>query len=231
MSVQAMARVMSDSEAGGIDRLVLLVMANRAGGDFDECFASVDRLAFECRVDVRTVQRATKRLVASGDLVPAGVHPRHRTNVYRVMAAGVAESHPPGTTDAPVPPERKERSGSGSGVRSRSSHLTVISDDDFEAFYAAFPTARKGSRRDVRKAWDKALSRAAPRTLIEGAERYRDDPNREDAFTAGAARWLNRDGWEEGPLPARSGRGRDISPTDEDAEILAAFRGGRRGAE
>ncbi len=80
---------------------------------------------------------------------------------------------------------------------------TLAADEDFERFYAVFPTARKGSRREVRRAWDKAVLRAQPEVIIAAAERYRDDPNRQDAYTAGAARWLNRDGWEEGPLPPR----------------------------
>ena len=128
MSVQASTRVMEYSEAAGVNRLVLLVMANRAGGDFDECFASTDRIAFECRIDVRTVQRAVKRLVSAGELTLVGIHPKHRTNIYRVMpaatvsmfpAAGVAESHPPGATTPPAPPERKEQ-GLGLSVASAS---------------------------------------------------------------------------------------------------------------
>jgi hypothetical protein len=79
--------------------------------------------------------------------------------------------------------------------------------DDFEAFYSAFPAARKGARRPVRKAWDQALHRGAePLVLIAAAVRYREDPNRDDAYTVGAAPWLNRDGWEEPPLPARGKR-------------------------
>jgi len=110
-----MARVMADSEAAGMERLVLLVMSNRAGGDRDECFASTDRLAFECRVDVRTVQRAIKRLVKLGDLVKIGVHAKYRTNIYEVMpVVRVAESHPPGAGTPPAPPERKERKQSTS---------------------------------------------------------------------------------------------------------------------
>lgn len=112
MSVQAMVRVMESSEASGINRLVLLVMANRAGGDGDECFASIDRIAFECRINTRTVQRSVARLVELGDLKAHGVHPRHRTNVYAVMPkVRVAESHPPVTSDAPAPPKRKELGG------------------------------------------------------------------------------------------------------------------------
>lgn len=83
--------------------------------------------------------------------------------------------------------------------------LTTLSlRDDFEAFYSTFPPARKGARRPVRKAWDQALKRGIdPDIIITAAAAFRSDPNREDAYTPGAAAWLNRDGWEEPPLPVR----------------------------
>jgi hypothetical protein len=96
------------------------------------------------------------------------------------------------------------KSGSGVGLDLKGK------ESDFEAFFAAFPTARKGARRPVRKAWDKAIRRADPPAIILAAQRYRDDPNREDEYTAGAAAWLNRDGWEEPPLPTRNGRAREF---------------------
>lgn len=106
MSVQAMTRVMADSEAAGMARLVLLVMANRAGGDDDVCFASVERIAHESRVSIRTVQRSITALQKTGDLVLEGVHSRFQTNVYRVMPVGqmggVRESPPRQPRTKPV---------------------------------------------------------------------------------------------------------------------------------
>jgi Helix-turn-helix domain len=220
MSVQAMTRVMDFSEATGINRLVLLVMANRAGGDFDECFASVDRLAFECRIDVRTVQRAVKRLVKANDLAVAGIHPKHRTNVYRVMPAatvrmftpaGVAESHPPGATTPPAPPELKELGVTGSATASTSSHPNSAR---FDEFWDVYPIHR--DRKAARVAWDKAIKRADPDTIIAGAMRYRDDPNRDPAKTKYAQGWLNGDRWQDDPLPSP----RNQAPRDRALDIF-----------
>jgi hypothetical protein len=101
-----MSRVMDSSEALATDRLVLLVMANRAGGDHDECFASVERIAHECRLAHRTVQYAQRALEESGDLALVGVHPKYRTNIYAVMPVSairpMQDMHPP----APRPPAR-----------------------------------------------------------------------------------------------------------------------------
>lgn len=43
-------------------------------------------------------------------------------------------------------------------------------------------------------------------------ERYRDDPNRDDGYTAHPTTWLNRDGWDDDPLPARTNGKRPPDP-------------------
>lgn len=76
----------------------------------------------------------------------------------------------------------------------------------FEVFWAAYP--RKVGRRAAEAAWGRASRRADQRAIVAGAERYRDDPNREDGYTAHPTTWLNADRWDDPPLPARSnGRG------------------------
>ena len=72
----------------------------------------------------------------------------------------------------------------------------------FARFWTAYP--RKVGKRTALAAFDRAARRAQPSVIADGAERYRDDPNREDAFTAHPTTWLNRDGWEDAPLPAKS---------------------------
>lgn len=86
----------------------------------------------------------------------------------------------------------------------------------FDAFYD-FIFPRKAARPDAERAWTKALKRATAGEIIEGAIRYRDDPNREDAYTAHPATWLNRDGWNDGPLPPRVA---SVRHHDRAAEIL-----------
>ena len=74
-------------------------------------------------------------------------------------------------------------------------------DGGFDRFWAAYP--RKESKAKARMAWIKSVKAADPEMIIAGAERYRDDPNREDAFTAHAATWLNGERWEDAPLPSK----------------------------
>jgi hypothetical protein len=72
----------------------------------------------------------------------------------------------------------------------------------FAEFWAAFP--RKVGKPKARLKFAAALHRAEAATITAGAIRYRDDPNREDGFTAHPTTWLERDGWNDPPIPPRS---------------------------
>lgn len=71
----------------------------------------------------------------------------------------------------------------------------------FEDFWNVVP--RKVSRGVARKAWDTAITKADPAVIIEAMISYRNDPNREDAFTKHPSTWLNQECWEDDPLPPR----------------------------
>jgi hypothetical protein len=73
----------------------------------------------------------------------------------------------------------------------------------FVEFWAAYP--RRRDRRKAEKAFAAALKRATADTIIAGAQRYAEDPNREDTYTKYAEGWLNGDGWLDEPLPSRNG--------------------------
>ncbi len=77
---------------------------------------------------------------------------------------------------------------------------------NFADFWEVYPRHR--DKRKAFKAWRNAVARLgatadARAAIIAGAIRYRDDPNRLDEFTKYAEGWLNGDGWEDEPLPAR----------------------------
>lgn len=72
---------------------------------------------------------------------------------------------------------------------------------NFERFWDIYP--RKVAKEAAKKAWDKAFCKAPPVVIIDGARRYRDDPNRDPAFTAHPATWLNGGRWTDEPLPPR----------------------------
>jgi hypothetical protein len=75
----------------------------------------------------------------------------------------------------------------------------------FTEFYDAYP--RHTAPRKAEEAWAKALKREPdPDVLITAAARFAADPNREDAWTAMPATWLNQDRWKDDPLPPRRER-------------------------
>jgi hypothetical protein len=83
-------------------------------------------------------------------------------------------------------------------------------DPAFLEFWDVYP--RKRNKRAALLAYRRANRRANADAILEGAERYRDDPNREDEFTQHPSTWLNGDGWEDEPLPARIDRTRPPDP-------------------
>jgi hypothetical protein len=75
-------------------------------------------------------------------------------------------------------------------------------DIQFSQFWEIYP--KKDDKPLAKRSFEKALDRASVETILAGAERYRNDPNREPGFTKNPSTWLNADAWENGPLaPSR----------------------------
>lgn len=96
----------------------------------------------------------------------------------------------------------------------------------FSAFWSCYP--RKVGKPVAERAFARAVKRAGGTTpVLEGARRLRDDPNLptgdEVRFIPHPSTWLNRDGWEEGPLPGRGGAGGFAGALAAAAEADAHF--------
>lgn len=73
----------------------------------------------------------------------------------------------------------------------------------FEAFWREYP--RKVGKRTAATAYDRAATRCSDADILAGARRLAADPNLpESRFVPHPTTWLNRDGWEDDMLPARS---------------------------
>jgi hypothetical protein len=83
----------------------------------------------------------------------------------------------------------------------KKTNIKNTGDADFDLFWSIYP--KKDDKPVAHRAFKKALERVALDVIIAGAERYRDDPNREDEYTKNASTWLRADAWANGPLPAR----------------------------
>lgn len=73
--------------------------------------------------------------------------------------------------------------------------------DGFEEFWQVYPR-REGKQAAV-KAFGKARQSASTEIIVQGAIRFRDDPNRQPEFTPHPTTWLNQGRWDDDPLPAR----------------------------
>ncbi len=97
---------------------------------------------------------------------------------------------------------------------------TIDIESAFNKFWAVYP--KKTDKRLALKSFVKALKRETLEPILDGAMRYRDDPNRDDSFTKNPSTWLNADAWENGPEPVR---GRKLTNAENAALLAQKYRG------
>lgn len=83
------------------------------------------------------------------------------------------------------------------------SNPNLKTSESFSQFWEIYPI-HNGGKVVAEKAFKKALKVASLEKILEGARRYRDDPNRSKGFTAYPATWLNQVRWDDPPLPLQS---------------------------
>ena len=98
-------------------------------------------------------------------------------------------------------------------------NTTLENTNGFDEFWDIYP--KKDDKRVAERSFENALKRASLEVILSGAQRYRDDPNREQAFTKNPSTWLNADAWENGPLP---GRGRKLTNAENAALLAMKYR-------
>ncbi len=247
-----MTWVWENSAAAGIDRLVLLAIADSATDDGGNAWPSVALLCRKAVVDRRTVQRSIRRLMDSGELSMKKNAGRNGVNVYRVvMTSGAAERRsgvaPQGhSATGTAPPrqnaaaaEMQKRGGtaphepslnhpSETSLRSVSPARPTKSEivAAFEEFWATYP--RRTGKRGAQTEFERATKRAPLDVILGGAKRYSDDPNREDGYTKHPSTWLHQDCWDDDPLPPRGSprRGEDTDALFHRAMERAKVRDG-----
>jgi hypothetical protein len=125
----------------------------------------------------------------------------------------------PPVTLAPVTGEQGNRGTGEQGKKTSPARPNDI-PDEFIDWYLEYP--RKESKGVAEKAYAKARKLATAEQLVEGAIRYREDPNREPSFTKMPATWLNAKCWEDGPLPERNTT-TQARPTGSQVRLQAGF--------
>lgn len=138
------------------------------------------------------VEQVISRLISENpprDTPSHGVSDGVSDGVFGPRRNTPAPANTPANANAPTNPLIVKGEGAG---------------DRFTEFWTAFPSERKANKSGCRDKFTAAVKAGTdPQTIIEAAQRYRDDPNREAQYTVNPHKWLREERWESGPLPAR----------------------------
>jgi hypothetical protein len=196
------------------DRAVRLyaVLARYADSETHKAYPSRDTLAERLRCSTKSVDRAAQELVEFGAMTKQ--HRHNSSIVYTLRVVQGGGHHSPGGS-SPV------SRGVDTGVE-----LTITTELEptkqellnqaFDKFWSVYP--KKDDKPLALRSFTKALDRTTLDVIIAGAERYRDDPNREAGFTKNPSTWLNADAWANGPLPST----RKMSNSERNIQNLRA---------
>lgn len=210
-----------------------IVMARFADWHTGMAFPSRETLAERMGCSLKTVDRAVLEVVAA-DCVKKISRGRYASALYQVFQVD------PRATDLST--EETDLSSEGTDLSKRedkNDHLTITNErepserellnKEFDEFWSIYP--KKDDKRLAKRSFERALKRADLEVILMGAQRYRDDPNREQAFTKNPSTWLNADAWENGPLPARiSRKARQLTNAEEGALLVERWRAEEQGA-
>ncbi len=201
MSIRVMTWVWEQSQAEGLERLVLLAIADNANDQGGNAWPSVQTLRTKAKVSERTVQRAVRRLVALGELRVSQGAGQNGVNVYTVVmtprpAVTPPDSHP--VTETPVAETPGGVTQSAGGV---SQSLTPRPPDTQTVLEPSLtqqsPNARgsRGTRlpdnwrpSDTTRAW--TLEHVDQRTAAHELEKFR------NYWTAKAGQAARKVDWE-----------------------------------
>lgn len=194
-------------------RLYVALAAYANGRTRDGAFPGVPRLAHDLDRHERSVQRDLRALEAAGWLrIVERTRPNgsQTSNGYVLQGVAVLGGGGAGVTPPPVvsatpitTPTNNNQHLPLAPLARPAKPAPTAEPQHFAGWWQTYP--RKIGKRAAMKAYVAALKRATPAALLDGARTYRDDPNREDAYTAHPSTWLNRDGWHDDALPARAG--------------------------
>lgn len=205
-----------ESDLPSTSRLVALTLSlhmNERGGS---CFPGVTTLANETGLSRQTVLTHLDTLEGRGWIVQAnpGAGRGHRYGWEAVFPGVVKEVDQ--LAECP-----SDRSGQPDGQNRSTSSMELVnltspykeedvqrgrnenSASSFLRFWQAYPL--KIAKGEARKAWPAAFKavKGDGERIVTAAERYRDDPNRDPAFTRHPATWLRRECWDDDLLPPK----------------------------
>jgi hypothetical protein len=226
MSGQATGWVLRHGPKDRALRLVLVAIADAANRDGEESHPGMDAICEGALYSAGHVRRAIARLVDEGWLEVTEHAAPGRATSYRIPGVRAQIAAENAAHNARRPEDDAARSGEPTSrvfeptSRAQTRAPTVLRDGKtngsdtpmvptldldpvptFADFWAVFP--RHEAKGTAERAWTGACKSADPRFILDGAQRYRDDPNRDPAYTKHPSTWLNGRCWEDDALPPR----------------------------
>jgi hypothetical protein len=211
------------------EQVVLYVLADRAHDDGRCAWPAQSWIAERTRLSTRTVRRhlsemEARGLIRRGDQRPVQhIPPQRRPIVWDLCMSGPDNGDRSSLTGQNDRPDNGDRSGPDNGDRSGPDTgvlQTVLKnhpveppntpcsppegDGGFREFWDTYP--RHVGRPKALAAFNRAVKRAGgPGPILDGVRRLATDPNlpTEKQFIPHPTTWLNRDGWDDDPLPPR----------------------------
>ena len=219
-------------DSGISDKAIRLyaVLAGYADSETGQAYPGRTLLSKRLDCSTKTVDRAVAELMGVGAVkkqqrVKDG---HYQSSLYTVVRIDPASGKSrPRVTDDPTPRHSRPDPVSPVSQRTRTTELEPAEQEllnkGFATFWAIYP--KKDDKPLAKRSFEKALKRATLDVIVAGAERYRDDPNREQLFTKNPSTWLNADAWENGPLPSRVVRKpRKLTNAEEGALLVERLR-------
>jgi hypothetical protein len=200
------------------DRAVRLyaVLARYADSETHKAYPSRGTLAERLKCSKASVDRASQELVEAGAMKKKQRHNSsvvYTLQVSSPMTRGVVTGDEGGS--APV--MRGVLTGDDLTITTELEPTKQeLLNQAFDKFWAVYP--KKDDKPLAKRSFEKALHRTTLEVIVAGAERYRDDPNREAGFTKNPSTWLNADAWANGSLPST----RKMSNSERNIQNLRA---------
>ncbi|MFV2143208.1 helix-turn-helix domain-containing protein [Isoptericola sp. G70] len=232
-------RVLLDPSLSPTAKTVYAALASHVSNGGTTCWPGGATLAKEAGVSRRSVTNALAALKAAG-LVTWTTRTRDGSfekdsNLYTLPLQGAlgkaADAAPMARGAVPTAGDalgvgHEVPEGMARGAQEldevNKTHLNQTKEPDralgavtFEDFWAAYPV--KASYRTARVSWRQAVEKTSPDVILEAARRHAADPNRVERYTRNPHRWLDEEGWQDGPSRSRD---HERPSTDRQADIL-----------
>lgn len=217
-----------DARTGSPGRKAVLMTLAEYADEANSCFPSQQLLADATEQSVRTVRSHLAELEAMGLLRREhrgnGAGGRTSDRYYLLVHAANPAGNP-----TPLPADRVGVTGNPNGgyrqpvaeeqpllepplAEPPTTRAAPATDaDGFDAFWHHYP--RHTAKGEARKAWPAAVRAAGNvHTIVQGAQRFAADPNRDPAYTPHPATWLRAERWADDPLPPRGQQANGRAP-------------------